>query len=232
MQVKTRARSGAQAGLSPAAQQRFAAVYRDTHADVLRFVARRLNAADGTALNRAEDITHEAYLIAWRKLAELPADNAEARAWLFTIARNCLLNDNRAHARQLGIQVRIADNAEIAVPDPNLGVDLRVDLHAAWAWLSPESQEVLALSAWEGLNSTQAAKVLGISGTAYRMRLSRARTALRAAMAGKMSSGNSSSVSLAAGRTSSVNPSSVSPASDNSLSGNSASGRTLITTTN
>ena len=182
--VRAAPRQGSGIGLTEVDQQRFAAVYRDTHADVLRFVARRLNANDGDPMIRAEDVTHEAYLVAWKKLAELPLDNAEARAWLFTIARNCLLNDNRSHARSQQMQVRIAEGAEVTVPGPHSGVELRVDLSTAWATLNAESQEVLALSAWEGLNSTQAAQVLGISSTAYRMRLSRARTALRSALTG------------------------------------------------
>jgi len=44
---------------------RFAELYQREHAEVLRFIARRLNPQD---LGRAEDITHEAFLIAWRKL--------------------------------------------------------------------------------------------------------------------------------------------------------------------
>ena len=44
---------------------RFAELYQREHSQVLRFIARRLNPQD---LGRAEDITHEAFLIAWRKL--------------------------------------------------------------------------------------------------------------------------------------------------------------------
>ncbi|WP_313716550.1 RNA polymerase sigma factor [Arsenicicoccus bolidensis] len=57
---------------------------------------------------------------------------------------------------------------------------LRADLSAAWARLTPPQQEVLALTVWDGLDATQAGAVLDISPLAYRLRLSRARKALRA----------------------------------------------------
>ncbi|MFF4779218.1 RNA polymerase sigma factor [Microtetraspora fusca] len=56
----------------------------------------------------------------------------------------------------------------------------RVDLARAWSRLSAVHQEALALTVWDGLDAPRAAQVLGISPVAYRLRLSRARKALRA----------------------------------------------------
>src|SRR5690606_39590310 len=78
------------------------------------------------------------------------------------------------------LSCRLAGHATPRAPsaDPDL-VAARLDLATAWRRLPAVHQEALALTAWEGLSSPQAAVVLGISPTAYRLRLSRARRALR-----------------------------------------------------
>ena len=168
---------------------RFAALYRQAQPDVLAFVGRRLAAGDrngmgitNSALGYAEDITHEVFLLAWQRQSQIPVDISDARAWLFTVARNLLLNDRRTALRRASIFVAIARNATVVVPGLADALETRIDLASAWSQLPAESQEVLALTAWDGLDSKQAAQVLGISAAAYRMRLTRARTALRKAM--------------------------------------------------
>jgi RNA polymerase sigma-70 factor (ECF subfamily) len=54
-----------------------------------------------------------------------------------------------------------------------------VDLANAWNALTAAHQEALSLSVWEGLTGAQAARVLGISPVAFRIRLSRARRLLK-----------------------------------------------------
>ncbi|MEJ5946476.1 sigma factor-like helix-turn-helix DNA-binding protein [Pseudokineococcus basanitobsidens] len=55
----------------------------------------------------------------------------------------------------------------------------RVDLARAWRRLSEAQQEVLGLAVFEELDAPRAARVLDISPVAFRLRLSRARRALR-----------------------------------------------------
>lgn len=154
-------------------QERFRGWYDSTYDDVLRFVQRRCHPS------HAEDVVADAFLVAWRRYAEVPADHGESRAWLFGIARGCLANTRRGDQRREALRVRVAD----ALPaGSQLGADAvahRVDLAVAWRLLRPVDQEALALTAWDGLTGPQAAAVLGIAPTAYRLRLSRARRALR-----------------------------------------------------
>lgn len=95
-------------------QGRFAALYDDAYVDVLRFVRRR------SPPDSAEDIVHEAFLAAWRRLDDLPSPHDAARAWLFGAARNCLLNDRRTRDRYERLGVAIADLEE-SRPDEHLG---------------------------------------------------------------------------------------------------------------
>jgi len=167
----------------------FDALYEAAYDDVLRFVVRRVGPVDAVA--RAEDVTHETFLIAWRRLDAVPSDPGDAKAWLYTIARNCLLHEQRGIARRSALTVRLAASVAEVIPPPDDGIVNRIDLAAAWATLSPIDQEVLAIARWENLNSDQAGRVLGISAAAYRKRVDRARGRLAKALAvgGSLSAG-------------------------------------------
>ncbi|NIZ90320.1 RNA polymerase sigma factor [Kineococcus rubinsiae] len=167
--------------LQPEREARFRALYADAHADVLRFTRRRVHPT------QAEDVVADAFLVAWRRLDDAPSRHDDARAWLFGITRHCLLNTHRGQQRQQALAVRLIDAAALASTENFSAADAqadliaqRLDLAAAWRRLSIVQQEVLALTSLDDLTSPQAAQVLGISATAYRLRLVRARRALRA----------------------------------------------------
>lgn len=188
----------------PAREHRFRRLYVDVYADVLRFVQRRVaDGAGGGVGGTAEDVTAEVFLVVWRRVDDVPGGDGgnsvdAARAWVFGIARNLLLNSRRGARRQVALGVRLADaervqalgsgavgSAAVASKAADHGaseVALRVDLERAWRELSDVHQEALALSAFEGLDSHEAAAVLGITATAFRLRLSRARKTLRSAL--------------------------------------------------
>lgn len=155
-------------------EARFRAVYEATYDDLLRFAQRRVHPG------HAEDVAADVFLVAWRRLDEMPERVEDARPWLFGVARATMLNHRRGDRRRDALAVRLADAT------PAGGVDAadelvasRLDLAAGWARLSGAEQEAIGLSVFEGLTSAQAGVVLGCSATAYRIRLSRARRSLR-----------------------------------------------------
>lgn len=161
--------------VEPDRTARFRALYTGAYADVLRFAQRRVHPA------HAEDVAAETFLVAWRRLDDAPVSLEDLRAWLFGIARHCLLNTRRGQRRRDALAVRIADTRSSSgpsQPDADL-IAHRVDLAAAWRQLSTAHQEVLSLTVFDDLSSAGAGRVLGISPTAYRLRLLRARRALR-----------------------------------------------------
>ena len=79
------------------AEQRFRALYADVHADVLRFVRRRL---PQEAVPSAEDVVADALLVAWRRFGDAPRRLDAQRAWVFGIARRCLLTSHRGSGRR------------------------------------------------------------------------------------------------------------------------------------
>lgn len=157
------------------AEARFRDLYETTYDDLVRFAQRRVDHG------HAEDLAAETMLVAWRRFDQLPEQPGDARAWLFGIARNLLLNARRGERRRGALEVRIARTAAGgAVTDDADVVARHVDLSRAWRRLTPQHQETLALTVWDHLTSSEAALVLGISPVAYRLRLTRARRALRA----------------------------------------------------
>lgn len=159
---------------APDRELTFRSLYEAIYPDLLRFVQRRVPA------DSAEDVVAEAFLVVWRRLEELPSRHDDARAWIFGITRNLLLNTDRSEQRRHALGVRLAEaTATPFTPAETETVLNRVDLGRAWRRLSATHQEAIALAAFEALTAPQAATVLGISPVAFRLRLSRARRALR-----------------------------------------------------
>lgn len=152
----------------------FRSLYESAYGDLLRFVQRRTEATS------AEDVVAEAFLVVWRRFAEAPSSEDDARAWVFGITRNLLLNARRGEQRRQSLGVRLADLSPdlFSVCHADL-VGSRIDLSRAWVLLSEVHQETLGLAVFENMAAPQAAKVLGISPVAFRLRLTRARRALR-----------------------------------------------------
>lgn len=154
-------------------EQRFREVYDGVYVDLLRFVRRRVHPS------HAEDVVGEVMLVAWRRLDDVPTDRSDARAWLFGVARKTMQNARRREDRHEAVAARLAEvrpSSDGAHPDV---VARQLDIAAAWPLLSALHQEALALAALDGLSAPEAAAVLGISPTAFRLRLSRARRSLR-----------------------------------------------------
>ncbi|WP_249998463.1 RNA polymerase sigma factor [Actinoplanes sp. M2I2] len=155
------------------AEDRFRALHRSTFPDLLRFVSRRVPP------DEAEDIVSTVYLTASRRFAEVPED---ARPWLFGVARRTMANQTRGWLRRRALDVRLTAVEPAEAYDDSAGAATRLDLQRAWQGLSAADREVLALVAFDGLTSEQAAGVLGCRRSAFAMRLSRARRRLQDAL--------------------------------------------------
>jgi RNA polymerase sigma-70 factor (ECF subfamily) len=149
----------------PAADEaRFRNVF--SHLAAVTTYARRRGSLD------ADAIAAEAMTIAWRRLSDVPRD--DALPWLYATARNLLLEEARRRYRATPLAER-----QRLVPAPELA-EMDANLRRALLALSPVDREALLLVAWEDLTPAQAAKALAISPTAFRVRLLRARRRLRA----------------------------------------------------
>ncbi|CAL9474641.1 hypothetical protein SUDANB121_02923 [Nocardiopsis dassonvillei] len=152
---------------------RLAEMHRAHYADLVRYFARR------GALNDADELAAEVFVIAWRKL---PGNLDDPRPWLFGVARKVLAGSRRRRERKTGLDLPLDEAGEsaLSVSAHSGEISIRTDLQRAWNRLKPADQEILALTAWEGLTAAEAAVVLGVRRSGAAMRLSRARERLRA----------------------------------------------------
>jgi RNA polymerase sigma-70 factor (ECF subfamily) len=162
-------------------EARFDELYRSAGASVLAYALRRCTSRDD-----ALDVTADTFLVAWRRRSELPADAGDARAWLFGVARGCLLNLARGDRRSQRLGQRLLEASAVdCVPDParyHEGRSDTRDVRRALDELSADDRELVTLTAWEGLTPAAAGATLGLTPTAARSRLHRARLRLRAAL--------------------------------------------------
>ncbi|WP_312888280.1 RNA polymerase sigma factor [Nonomuraea rhodomycinica] len=132
----------------------------------------------------ADEVVSETFAIAWRRLDDVPE---HALPWLLGVARNVLRDSVRAEARREALAAELRCWTEGDVADE---VTERLGLLRALAALPEDDREILVLVAWHGLSPKEAARVVGCSSAAYRVRLHRARKRLRQAMAGEPADGS------------------------------------------
>jgi RNA polymerase sigma-70 factor (ECF subfamily) len=154
----------------------FAAAF-DRHAPaVLRYARRRLESPEA-----AWDVVSETFTAAWRHWDRRPGA-ADLLPWLYAIAGNAVRDQRRSAERRRRLAARLSwARGPGQGGDPAETVVLGRSIGEAVARLPEIDREVLRLVAWEGLTDARALGViLGLSPTAARSRVHRARRRLRA----------------------------------------------------
>ncbi len=154
------------------AAEQFRAIYDQTVRPVYVYARRQSNP------DVAEQVVSDTFLAAWRHWGRLPDP---VLPWLLLTARNALRTQFRSRRRQhqLGTAL-VFDPSVAAVPSAETEALSRQHTMEALAGLGSDDREALLLIAWDGLDYTEAATVLGLSRSAFASRLSRARQRLDA----------------------------------------------------
>jgi RNA polymerase sigma factor (sigma-70 family) len=152
-------------------EARFESLFLSNRAGIFGYFLRRAHSNPDAA-----DLLAETFLIAWRKLDEVPAQDA-GRLWLFGVARRLLANYHRhervENSMAAKLRVQMAGQAEqhfgreVALFDEVIASS--VDS------LRTEDREIIELSAWENLTPTEIANVMGMKPGTVRVRLHRIR---------------------------------------------------------
>ncbi|GIF53737.1 RNA polymerase sigma-70 factor (ECF subfamily) [Asanoa ferruginea] len=156
------------------AQRRFTSIYYEHHPQVYAYAVSR------AGRDLADDVVGETFLIAWRKLASVPAD--APLPWLLGVARNVVRRRYHAEVRQAALAVELRAWVDDAQHDVADGVTEKAAMLAALAALGDDDRELLTLVAWHGLSPREAARVVGCSTATYSVRLHRARKRLQQAL--------------------------------------------------
>ncbi len=163
--------------MTDARRERFTTLYGETRSRIVAYVVRRT-----TSREDAADVVAEVYAIAWRRLDEVP-EGPGGLLWLYVTARHLLANRARRLRRAEELLKRLAAELE-DIPLASAPSDAEGLIALSWLNSLPESQrEILMLASWEGLTPSEIGRVLDCSPLAARLRIHRARTRLKAAMA-------------------------------------------------
>jgi RNA polymerase sigma-70 factor, ECF subfamily len=144
---------------------------------VYRFLLRLSGDSD-----RAEDLTQETLLKAWKNRGQL-RNAGSARVWLFRIAVNVWRDQVRRNKHRPGLESCLEEPLDKHPPPGEKLADREeiVEVLKAVEQLPPRQREVLHLSAVEEMSVSEIAEVLGISTNAVKVHLSEARKKMREA---------------------------------------------------
>ena len=150
----------------------------DEHAAALWGYCLRLTGHDRA---RAEDVVQETLLRAWRNHDRLDESRGSVRSWLFTVARNIVIDEWRT--RRVQSELSVGD-----VPEGRQQGDHTDQLLMSWVvadavlTLSPDHRAVLLECYYRGASVAQAAHRLGIPEGTVKSRTHYALRALRLAL--------------------------------------------------
>ena len=130
---------------------------------------------------KAEDVVQETLLRAWRNLKVLDESQGSVRSWLFTVARNIVIDEWRTKRSQS--ELSVADPPEAGgEPDRTDQVLLSWVVAEALTRLSAEHRAVLVECYYRGLPVAEAARRLGVPPGTVKSRTHYALRALRLAL--------------------------------------------------
>lgn len=152
----------------------FSALFQATSGDVLTFLLRRCPTPEDAA-----DCLAETYLVAWEKRRRMPT-GAEARPWLFGVARNVMRRGHeREHRASAAAQALARELVSAGAVRQPRAPDQSDPVLEALRQLSEIDREIITLICWDGLTPREVAGVLGVSANVVRVRAHRARARLR-----------------------------------------------------
>jgi RNA polymerase sigma-70 factor (ECF subfamily) len=130
----------------------------------------------------AEEVVQDVFARAWRHAGDYDPGRASVRTWLFSIARNRVVDARRRAAVRPGVTVEAEPESPAELDRALEQAVLRWQVAAALARLSPEHREVIRLAHYGGLTLREIAERKGIPLGTVKSRTSYALRSLRLIM--------------------------------------------------
>lgn len=128
----------------------------------------------------AEDVMSEAFERALKARKRYDPGKASAKTWLYSIALNCLRDQQRRQGAEVRALDRVGAPGELELSDPAFErAESRDEIQRALAHLADEERDVVALRFGGDLTAKEIAKLLGLKQTTIEGRLYRALRRLR-----------------------------------------------------
>ena len=151
----------------------FEDLFRDFRGPILNYLYRLIGDA-----SRAEELTQDVFVKAYRALVRLPAD-ANHRAWLYRIATNTAYDHLRRRKLVQWLPLLDRDVPDLAHNNPETALGEHESVQQALDQLAPKYRAPLILYSVQGYSIKEIGAMLNISEGAVKTRLYRAREAFR-----------------------------------------------------
>lgn len=166
------------ASFSSIEHRRFEQMYEAHGPEVLAYCARRVGGPD------AADACAETFLVAWRRIDDVPSPPATL-PYLYGVAGRVLSNQHRGLRRRSKLDVKLRALGVAPPADPAV-VSLQAvadrEVAAAVRALPPVDREIVMLWAWEDVPRSTIAEIVGMSTAAVDQRIHRAYRRLASAL--------------------------------------------------
>jgi RNA polymerase sigma-70 factor (ECF subfamily) len=158
-------------GQAPTLDKRtqFESLYRQNRPAVLAYCLRRTGATE------ADDACSETFLVAWRRLDDLPPPPGTL-PYLYGIAGRVLSNHLRSIRRRSRLDEKLGNLGVASPPDPATLIVQSArdqDVVRAVRTLRPKDREIVMLYTWEDLPRNTIAEMMGMSRAAIDQRIHR-----------------------------------------------------------
>jgi RNA polymerase sigma-70 factor (ECF subfamily) len=110
---------------------------------------------------RAEDAVQETFTAVWRSAASYLPERGPAAPWLYAVARNAIVDRQRARAEPPAEAVD-SPSADPGPPDQVEASFVAWQVHRALEELPDKEREVVELAYWSGLSQSEVAEFLHI----------------------------------------------------------------------
>ena len=120
----------------------------------------------GLALRRlgdrghAEDAVQEAFAAIWRSASTYRPERGAAGGWLYTVARNAIIDRLRRNGPALDAELPELASAEPGPAQRAEDSDVAWRVHRALEELQPREREVIELAYWSGMSQSEVAQYL------------------------------------------------------------------------
>ena len=159
-------------------RETFEALYDEYMPKVFKYIQYKVS-----NMQLTEDLTSTVFEKALTNFGKYSKDKAAFSTWIFSIARNTVIDHYRSRGRQQTVSLEnVVIDIESKDPLPDEQLDKKEEirqLHLCLSKLSGEEQELISLKFSSELNNRQIAKMLGLSESNVGTRLYRAVRKLR-----------------------------------------------------